>query len=257
MRRIELVGLALALSVVSCVSANEPRQSTPGGAQGGDTTRLTAGRMVAVTPLTMVADPGTEVSAPTVWVADSSGLYSVSGVPVTFAITAGGGLAGENTVLTDGHGKATVQMWQLGDSVGTNTLVARAPGLAPIVFTAIGLGASGPAQRVIAKFDLVSVAGQPSSGEHYVLYDNGACTIVYDSPPFASASTMPCLYTLSGQLAGQAALAFFLRQVGNEMGVFYWQNGGRLANAASVAGVLTVTYVDVVDFDPEVYQLAK
>lgn len=255
MRRIGIVlGLTLAVSGVSCDPANESTQSPL--AAGSDTAQLAAGRMVAVSPQSMFGDPRTAVDPPTVFVADASGVFPISGVPVTFEIKAGGGAAGENTVLTDKKGKASVQLWELGDSAGTNTLVASAPGLAAVVFTATAIGTTGPALRVIAKFDLVSGGGQPASGEHYVLYDNGSCSTVYDAPPAMSATTLPCLYTLSGSLDGHASLMFFYPPDAS-FGTFFWENGGRFANGESVSGVMTVMYLDTVDFDTEVYQLAK
>jgi len=97
---------------------------------------------------TAVADP------PSVLVEDAFG-NPVSGVEVTFAVTAGGGTivpAGPTTVSTDANGVATATSWTLGTSAGTdnNTVTGSASGLtgSPVSFTASA--AAGPAANIAA-----------------------------------------------------------------------------------------------------------
>ena len=88
---------------------------------------------------------GTTLAQPlVVKVAYATSGQPVSGFPVTFVVTAGGGkLDGSATTkvaTTDDDGLASVT-WTLGDQAGTNTCEARATGVAgsPLIFTATGL----------------------------------------------------------------------------------------------------------------------
>ena len=84
--------------------------------------------------------------APAVLLRDLDG-NPVPGVPVTFAVTGGGGSVSGSTVGTDGQGIARVGSWRLGTAAGPNALRAQVDGLelqgGPIVFTATGT--AGPA----------------------------------------------------------------------------------------------------------------
>jgi adhesin/invasin len=78
--------------------------------------------------------------APAVLVTDVLG-NPVAGVPVTFAVTAGGGTVAPTTpVLTNGSGIAQATSWALGTTAGSNnnSVAATAGGLSgsPVVFTA-------------------------------------------------------------------------------------------------------------------------
>ncbi len=81
----------------------------------------------------------------------------VPGIPVTFAVTSGGGSLGAATVTTGADGIAAVGSWTLGTTAGTNTLTAQVEGLelagSPATFTAIGV--AGP---LSAEQSTVSVA---------------------------------------------------------------------------------------------------
>lgn len=79
-------------------------------------------------------------TAPSVKITDADG-NEISGVPVTFAITSGGGsLTGPNQT-TNSIGVAAVGSWTLGENAGANTLTATSPGVpgSPITFSATGL----------------------------------------------------------------------------------------------------------------------
>jgi hypothetical protein len=83
-------------------------------------------RVVAVTAVSQVAGVGTTIAPdPAVRVEDSFG-NGVPGVPVTFAVTGGGGSVTSATTTTNASGIATVGSWTLGPSAGTNTLTATA-----------------------------------------------------------------------------------------------------------------------------------
>ena len=74
----------------------------------------------------------------------------VAGVPVAFAVTAGGGAGEGAEKVTNGDGIARVDAWVLGATAGTNRLAATAEGVesGPVVFTAEATAGSGVARMV-------------------------------------------------------------------------------------------------------------
>jgi len=102
----------------------------------------TATTVTAQSPTTQTGTAGAAVaSPPSVRVNDQTGA-PMAGVPVTFAVTAGGGtLVGANAT-TNANGIATVTSWTLGAAAGTNTVTATVAGLAPVTFTATASGAN-------------------------------------------------------------------------------------------------------------------
>ncbi|MBK8004308.1 MAG: Ig-like domain-containing protein [Gemmatimonadetes bacterium] len=76
-------------------------------------------------------------TAPGALVTDQFG-NPVAGVPVTFAVTGGGGSVTGGNAVTGANGIASVTAWTLGTSTGANTLQASAPNLSgsPLTFTA-------------------------------------------------------------------------------------------------------------------------
>jgi hypothetical protein len=93
----------------------------------GDDQTATVGEAVPIAPSVMVRD------------ADDNPL---SGIPVTFTVTGGGGSVADNTPVTGADGIAAVGQWKLGASVGENTLQALVVGQdlsgGPVVFSATG-----------------------------------------------------------------------------------------------------------------------
>lgn len=74
-------------------------------------------------------------AAPAVRVSDARG-GPVAGVPVTFAVTAGGGMLAALQATTGPDGIAMAGTWTLGTTVGQNTVTVTAAGLPPVVFNA-------------------------------------------------------------------------------------------------------------------------
>ncbi len=96
--------------------------------------------IAAVSATEQSALAGAQVAAPSVLVTDATG-NPVSGVNVSFTVTAGGGTtspASGSTVATGADGRASLTSWTLGASAGTNTVTATADGLSgsPVVFNA-------------------------------------------------------------------------------------------------------------------------
>ena len=105
----------------------------------GDDQSATAGEPVAV--------------APSVLIRDGDG-NALSGIPVTFTVTGGGGSVSNDTPVTGDDGLATVGAWTLGAEAGANTLSAAVAGVelsgGPVVFSATGVaGAISASQSTV------------------------------------------------------------------------------------------------------------
>ncbi|MBY0490953.1 MAG: Ig-like domain-containing protein [Gemmatimonadaceae bacterium] len=117
--------------------SGSPLTFTATGTAGAATT------IAATTATTQSATVGSAVAAaPSVRVTDANG-NGVSGVNVTFSITAGGGTtapASPTTIVTNASGVAALTTWTLGTTAGANTLTAAATGLigSPVTFNATG-----------------------------------------------------------------------------------------------------------------------
>lgn len=104
---------------------------------------LTAGTATNLVSNSLVSQTGVisqaVTSVPSVKAVDADG-NGVSGIAVTFAVTAGGGSLTGATPTTNASGVATVGSWTLGSSVGTNTMTATSAGLtgSPVTFDATG-----------------------------------------------------------------------------------------------------------------------
>jgi adhesin/invasin len=64
----------------------------------------------------------------------------VSGITVTFAVTAGSGVLQGASQVTNANGTATVTSWTFGAVAGTNTVVASSSGLPSVTFSATTTG---------------------------------------------------------------------------------------------------------------------
>jgi hypothetical protein len=97
-----------------------------------------ASSIAANSSTTFAAAPGSQVAElPSVIVRDESG-NPISGVRVTFSVTAGGGSITGANATSDASGIATVGSWTLGATAGVNTLSATTGSLPAITFTAQG-----------------------------------------------------------------------------------------------------------------------
>jgi adhesin/invasin len=101
----------------------------------------TAGAPASVVPLQGAGQSATVATAvatpPAVTVTDAAG-NPVSGHPVMFAVTAGGGSVTGSSASTDASGVATLGSWTLGATAGSNSISATASGLSAVGFTATG-----------------------------------------------------------------------------------------------------------------------
>lgn len=159
-------GASVSFSVLSGGGAVSPSSTTADGsgvatvtswtlgtAAGANTVRASAGSAsvdfsatgVAGAPSAMVASStppssatvGTGVTAPAVRVTDQYG-NGVSGVSVSFAITAGAGSIGATSVTTDATGAASAASWTLSTVAGPNGVQASSAGLTTVTFSVTG-----------------------------------------------------------------------------------------------------------------------
>lgn len=102
---------------------------------------------------------------PSVRITDAQG-NGVYGVPVTFAVTGGGGaVIGEQPVLTDVDGLAPIQ-WRLGPTPGANAMVATAAG-AGLTGNPVGFSATaevGPPDAEASSIEALPATIPPSAG---------------------------------------------------------------------------------------------
>ena len=160
--------------------------------------------------------------APAVVVRDALG-NAVAGVVVTFTATVGGGVAIAGRQTTDATGIAAVGAWFLGDTPGTNTLVASSPGFTSVSFTAAadpGRPVSMTANSSIAQTaaagsqiaDLPSViirdaVGNPVSGVSVTFTVAAGGGALIGSPAITNASGIATIVSWSlGGVAGANAV---------------------------------------------------
>lgn len=114
------------------------------GTSGGSSSTNSSSSSAAVASKVMITGGNQQIgevattlpTALSVQVTTSSG-QALSGVSVTWAVTAGGGSLTPSSSTTDSNGTATTQ-WKLGTTSGTNTATATVASLAPATFSATG-----------------------------------------------------------------------------------------------------------------------
>ena len=107
------------------------------------TATASGGTAISMQPVSLVTQTGAAgqqaTSPPSVVVRDALG-NPVSGVAVTFAVTAGSGVLQGANQTTNANGVATVTSWTFGAVAGANTVVATSTGLPSVTFTATTTG---------------------------------------------------------------------------------------------------------------------
>ena len=117
--------------------------------------------MVAVSLTTQAAPAGSNVGdPPSVIVRDAAGV-PVSGLAVTFAVTAGGGSVVGSPATTNANGIATLTSWLLGPQSGLNTVTATAAGLPTVTFNATGTAGTPATVVAHAGNNQVALQGTP------------------------------------------------------------------------------------------------
>jgi adhesin/invasin len=130
----------------------------------GDVQTATVGQVVAIDPAVTVTDGFGD---------------PVAGVPVTFSVTYGGGIAAGLDQTTNALGVATVGEWTLGTVAGGNTLSATSPDLhgSPVRFNATATAGAPAALERLSVETQIAEAGTPVTGPPSV-----AATDSYGNP---------------------------------------------------------------------------
>ena len=129
------------------------------------------------------ATTGSALAAPLVFRVAASDSIGVAGIPVTFAVTTGGGTLTASADTSDANGLVTTS-WTLGALVGSQSIIATATGIAGAtrVATATGL-APLPAQVVITASPDTVVAGAAFPAVTVEARDgNGVLTSLFTGP---------------------------------------------------------------------------
>jgi adhesin/invasin len=117
--------------------------------------------MIAVSLTAQAAPAGSNVGdPPSVIVRDAAGI-AVSGLAVTFTVTAGGGSVVGSPATTNANGIATLTSWRLGPLSGVNTVTATAAGLPAVIFNATGSAGSPATVVAQAGNNQVALQGTP------------------------------------------------------------------------------------------------
>jgi adhesin/invasin len=135
---------------------------------------------------------------PAIIVRDANG-NPVANVPVTFAVTSGGGTITGPTQTTNGLGVATVTNFTFGPTAGPNTITATVAGLAPVTLTLTGT--AGPAALATAQ------AGNNVNASIGTLVDPAPSVLVRDANgnPVAGVQVLFDVGTGGGAVTGGTA----------------------------------------------------
>ena len=255
---------AAALLLAACAgtlptdSTGHSRTSEPGNpAQGSPAVAVS---VIAVSPTSQAgwAEFNAKVN-PTVRVLDKAG-FPVVGASVKFTVSQGNGSASKGEVITDQSGTASSE-WLLGSGAGTNTLIVSVAGVAnPAVFTA-----EAAVVTIVARYDLSEIGGQslPISyagggvswvvtGGHYMITSDDQYAFGYEKNGISHVTPNGTVVRVDAN-----TIQFVMSPDMYPLSQFYRQLNGLFATGHIAGDVMTVTYEDFVDFEPETYIRAK
>ena len=170
-----------------------------------------------------------------------------SNLTVTFAVTRGEGSVSNASVTTNQDGVAGTD-WVLGPLDGTNTVLVSVPSMN----SSVSFNAQAKVEPIIARYDLIELPSYftPSiSGGHYLLksdnsfdygYDVDGVSHVIPYGTFVQLDANTIQFVLSPSSYGKSS-------------PFYGPSNGLFATGRIEGNMMTVTYVDYMDYDPETY----
>jgi adhesin/invasin len=112
--------------------------------------------------------PGTALAQPLVVQVNDAGGNPVTGAPVTWVVTGGGGTLDPTTSTTDATGRAS-SAWTLGAAPGSNTAEAVVSGVGQATFAATGLVGAPNEIRIVSGNGQTGQAGQRLGADLVVL----------------------------------------------------------------------------------------
>jgi len=207
----------------------------------------------AIVALNPVSQPGwaglRAIWGPSIRVLDEK-RSPAADLTVTFVVTRGEGSVSNASVTTDQDGVAGTD-WVLGPLDGTNTVLVSVPSMN----SSVSFNAEAKVEPIIARYDLIEVGGSPLpgsylvSGGHYLLksdnsfdygYDVDGVSRVTPTGTFVQLDANTIQFVLSPGSYGKSSL-------------YYGPSNGLFATARIEGDVMTVTYVDNMDYDIEKY----
>jgi len=199
------VGGVSGSTVVTVVPASGPASVA---AQSATTQSITVNQLVTAPPSVIVRDASNQ---------------PLASVPVTFAVTVGGGALTGASPTTNASGIATVGSWRAGQTVGANSVTATVAALTPVVFTATGTATAADAVVLISGNNQTAPASTPLALPLVVEVRDSFANVVAGATvawstasggsltPASSVTAVngqtQSLWTLGGVLASQSALA--------------------------------------------------
>ncbi|MEZ4413395.1 MAG: hypothetical protein R2910_10455 [Gemmatimonadales bacterium] len=188
----DVVAGADTLTATAAGLAGSPVRFTTTGVAGA------ASSVSAVSLTSQSATVGTAVGAPPSVVVRDAGSNPVANVPVSFAVTAGGGSVVGAAATTNASGIATLTSWTLGTVAGTNTVTATVGALAPVPFNATGTAAAASKLAVIQQPSTSAASGAAFAQQPTVQVQDAAGNPVAESGTVVTASIASGGGTLGG-----------------------------------------------------------
>jgi hypothetical protein len=207
----------------------------------------------AIVALNPISQPGwaglRAIWGPSIKVLDQN-RSPASNLTVTFAVTRGEGSVSNASVTTDQDGVAGTD-WVLGPLDGTNTVLVSVPSMN----SSVSFNAEAKVEPIVARYDLIEINGSPLpssypvSGGHYLLksdnsfdygYDVNGVSRVVPTGTFVQLDANTIQFILSPGSYGKTT-------------PYYGASNGLFATARIEGNMMTVTYVDNMDYDIEQY----
>jgi hypothetical protein len=201
--------------------------------------------IVALNPLSQSGWAGLRaIWGPSVRVLDQN-RSPVSDLTVTFAVTRGEGSVSNASVTTDQNGVAGTD-WVLGPLDGTNTVLVSVPSMN----SSVSFNAEAKVEPIIARYDLIEIPGSYQvSGGHYLLKSDNSFDFGYDADGVSRVTPYGTFVQLDAN-----TIQFVLSPGSYGKGtLFYGESNGLFATGRIEGDVMTVTYVDSIDYDIETY----
>ncbi|HEY8853464.1 MAG TPA: hypothetical protein VIM36_14855 [Gemmatimonadaceae bacterium] len=207
----------------------------------------------AIVALNPVSQPGwaglRAIWGPSIRVLDQN-RSPASNLIVTFAVTRGEGSVSNASVTTNQDGVAGTD-WVLGPLDGTNTVLVSVPSMS----SSISFNAEAKVEPIIARYDLIEVGGSPLpgsylvSGGHYLLKSDNSFDYGYDFDGVSHVTPYGTFVQLD------ANTIQFVLSPGSygKSSLYYGPSNGLFATGRIEGDVMTVTYVDNMDYYPETY----
>jgi hypothetical protein len=197
--------------------------------------------ILALNPLSQSGWAGLRaIWGPSVMVVDQN-RSPLSNITVTFAVTSGEGSVSNASVTTNQGGVAGTD-WVLGPLGGTNTVLVSVPSMD----SSVSFNAKAKLEPIIARYDLILPSSlQPSvSGGHYLLKSDNSFEFGYDADGVSNVFPYGTFVQLDANTIQFVLLSSpYAKSSSNEL----------FATGRIEGNMMTVTYVDYMDYDPETY----